>query len=48
VLQGVHSLIDLHAADSWGTRPASSKVVFIGRGLDAQALRAGLTDCLVE
>ncbi len=48
VLQGVHSLIDLHAADAWGNRPAASKVVFIGRGLDEPALRAGLTNCLVD
>jgi len=44
----VHSLIDLHAADAWGKRTASSKVVFIGRGLDADTLRSGLTDCLVD
>jgi len=46
VLQGVHRLIDLQPADAWGERAASSKIVFIGRELDAQAIDAGLRECL--
>jgi G3E family GTPase len=46
VLQGVHRLVDLHSADPWGARQPSSKLVFIGRGLDAAVLKAGLARCL--
>jgi G3E family GTPase len=46
VLQGVHRLIDLQPADPWGERAASSKLVFIGRELDAAAIDAGLRGCL--
>lgn len=46
VLQGVHRLIDLQPADAWGDRPPSSKLVFIGRELDAARLDAGLRACL--
>lgn len=48
VLQGVHSLVDLHAADPWGTRAPSSKVVFIGRNLDSATLERELSACLVR
>ena len=47
VLQGVHRLIDLHSADAWGARQPSSKIVFIGRHLNAARLRDGLAACLV-
>ncbi|MCW5634587.1 MAG: GTP-binding protein [Rubrivivax sp.] len=46
VLQGVHRLIDLQPADPWGERRAASKLVFIGRELDAAAIDAGLRGCL--
>ncbi|MBL8289827.1 MAG: GTP-binding protein [Rubrivivax sp.] len=46
VLQGVHRLIDLQPADAWGDRAAASKIVFIGRELDAAAIDAGLRGCL--
>lgn len=46
VLQGVHRLIDLQPADAWGERTAASKLVFIGRQLDAAAIDAGLRGCL--
>lgn len=46
VLQGVHRLVDLHSEDAWGQRAPSSKLVFIGRQLDADGLRAGLASCL--
>ena len=46
VLQGVHSLVDLHAVDPWGGRIPSSKLVFIGRELDSQALQRELSTCL--
>ena len=40
VLQGVHSVIELRAAQAWGCEPRTSRIVFIGRDLD----RAELTD----
>ena len=46
VLQGVHRLIELQPADAWGERAPSSKLVFIGRELDAQRIDAGLRECL--
>ena len=48
VLQGVHRILDLRPADGWGPRPASSKLVFIGRHLDQRALRAALAACLAS
>jgi len=40
VLQGVHNVIELRAAQAWGCEPRTSRIVFIGRNLD----RADLTD----
>jgi G3E family GTPase len=40
VLQGVHNVIELRAAQAWGSEPRTSRIVFIGRDLD----RAELTD----
>ncbi len=37
---------DLQPADAWGDRAAASKIVFIGRELDAAAIDAGLRGCL--
>ena len=48
VLQGVHRILDLRPADGWGPRPASSKLVLIGRHLDQRALRAALAACLAS
>ncbi len=46
VLQGVHRILDLRPADGWGGVPPTSKLVFIGRHLDARQLREGLLCCL--
>ncbi len=46
VLQGVHRILDLRPADGWGGVPPTSKLVFIGRRLDARRLREGLLRCL--
>lgn len=48
VLQGVHRILELRAAEAWGDQPPRSKVVFIGRGLQAAALQAGLAGCLAS
>jgi G3E family GTPase len=40
VLQGVHDVIELRAAQTWGSEPRTCRIVFIGRDLD----RAALTD----
>jgi G3E family GTPase len=46
VLQAVHRLMDLRRADSWGGRKRESRLVFIGRNLDRDALERGLRSCL--
>jgi G3E family GTPase len=46
VLQAVHRLMDLRTADSWGGRKRESRLVFIGRNLDKDALDRGLRACL--
>ena len=46
VLQAVHRLMDLRSADSWGKRRRASRLVFIGRNLDREALDRGLRSCL--
>ena len=46
VLQAVHRIRELRAAESWGHEVPSSKLVFIGRTLDRAALRAELESCL--
>jgi G3E family GTPase len=48
VLQGVHDIIELKAAQAWGSEPRSSRIVFIGRELDRAALNARFHACLVE
>ena len=45
VLQGVHRLIDIQPGVPWGGERPSSKIVFIGRGLDRPALEALLDAC---
>ena len=42
VLQCVHRLMELRAADAWGDEKPSSKLVFIGRDLDRVVLEEGL------
>jgi G3E family GTPase len=46
VLQGVHRLMELKPVDPWGPEPPTSKLVFIGRGLERAALETGLANCL--
>ncbi|AOE83437.1 CobW family GTP-binding protein [Pseudomonas sp. TCU-HL1] len=48
VLQGVHSLIEFRAAQPWGNQPRSSKIVFIGRDLDREALNERFQACLAS
>lgn len=48
VLQGVHNMIDFRPAHPWGTEARSSKVIFIGRNLDRQALNARFAQCLAQ
>jgi G3E family GTPase len=47
VLQGVHRLVELKPSLPWWDEAPASKVVFIGRHLQAQKLRARLQACLV-
>ncbi|RDV00667.1 CobW family GTP-binding protein [Trinickia dinghuensis] len=46
VLQGVHDVIELRAAQPWGSEPRTSRIVFIGRGLDRAALTARFHTCV--
>jgi G3E family GTPase len=46
VLQGVHDIIELRAAQAWGYEPRSSRIVFIGRELDRAALTERFHACL--
>jgi G3E family GTPase len=46
VLQGVHRLMDLRAADAWGSQKRESRLVFIGRNLQKDSLDRGLRGCL--
>jgi len=46
VLQGVHRLLELKPSMPWWDETPTSKLVFIGRGLRADALHARLQACL--
>ena len=49
VFHGVHMLSEMSWGMPWREDEArESKLVFIGRGLDAEALRAGFAGCLAE
>jgi G3E family GTPase len=41
VIQGVHMVVDTSALGPWGARARRTQLVFIGRDLDRDALRAG-------
>ncbi|MCY4423681.1 MAG: GTP-binding protein [Acidimicrobiaceae bacterium] len=47
VFQGVHMLLDSQPDRPWGDDPRRNQLVFIGRDLDADELRAGFLACLV-
>jgi G3E family GTPase len=48
VLQGVHQITEHRPADPWGRESRESRIVFIGRNLDAGALKASLAECLAH
>ena len=48
VIQGVHMLFDATEGAPWGASARSSRLVFIGRNLDAQMLRTGFAACAVR
>ena len=47
-LQGVHMLVDGKPDRPWGKKPRKNQLVFIGRNLDEEAMRAGFESCLVK
>ena len=48
VLQGVHRLLELKPSLPWWDETPASKIVFIGRHLQVQKLRARLDACIVR
>jgi G3E family GTPase len=48
VLQGVHRLLELKPSIPWWDETPGSKLVFIGRNLNADALRARLAACTLS
>jgi G3E family GTPase len=48
VFNGVRSVIDVRPDRSWEQDTRASRIVFIGRGLDAQGLQAGFAACMSE
>lgn len=46
VFQGVHMLFSSHPDKPWGDEPRHNQLVFIGRNLDEEAMRAGFDACL--
>jgi G3E family GTPase len=47
VFQGVHMLVDASEDRAWrASETPTSEIVFIGRGLDREALRAGFVECV--
>jgi G3E family GTPase len=47
-LQGVHAIYEMHPLDRWDGSHRDSRVVFIGRGLDREALAGKLEACRTE
>jgi G3E family GTPase len=48
IFQGVHMLMDMEQGTPWGAdEPRRTVAVFIGRGLDREALLSGFASCLV-
>jgi G3E family GTPase len=45
VFQGVHMIFDATFGRPWGDEPRANRLVFIGRNLDEEALRAGFLSC---
>jgi G3E family GTPase len=48
VIQGVHMMMDTQDLGPWGDRPRGSRLVLIGRNLDAAALQQGFAGCQVS
>jgi G3E family GTPase len=46
VMQGVHMILDGVVGRAWGAVPRTSRMVFIGRNLDREALNRGLRACV--
>lgn len=46
VLHGVHDQIEFRPNHPWADEPRCNRMVFIGRNLNREALRARLTECL--
>jgi len=47
VFQGVHMTFECVEGDEWGDVEPANRMVFIGRGIDIDWVRAGFERCLV-
>lgn len=47
-LQGVRKIVEYYPLEPWGNARRESRLVFIGRGLDAISLEDGLAACLAD
>lgn len=45
IFQGVHGMFRLSVGEPWGDEAPSCRAIFIGRGLDAEAIQRGLASC---
>lgn len=48
VFHGIHMTLEGRPGRPWGQSERVSEIVFIGRGLDAEQLRAGVASCIAE
>lgn len=48
VFNGVRSVVDVRPERDWEQEPRSSRIVFIGRGLDHEGLQTGFAACMAE
>lgn len=48
IFQGVHMIMNAASGGPWKNRPRESRIVFIGRHLDREALNAGFKNCIAN
>jgi len=48
VFNGVRRVVDVRPEQPWGSAARTSRIVFIGRGLDPESLQGGFQACVIE